>query len=153
MILCVMAMVCTMGCGNDTGMITANLVNLRSGPSTDSMVVARLYANQKVRIIEKQVMTTKQEGQGVIGKSGILNKQAYIYIGRQPYLMNQAKAVRIIGLRGSAYMVEVEVDTMQKAIGYVKMVDVEILNSNVWYRVRTENGQEGWVFERFIVRT
>lgn len=151
-LICIIATLAVFGCGNETGTITSNLVNLRSGPSTDSTVVTMLNANDKVRIIEKQVMTVDQGSQTVIGKAGILNKQANIYVNNRPYPMNNAKAVKIIGVNSGSYLVEFEADGTQKAVGYVAIADVEILKMNTWYKVRTGNGQEGWVFERFIVK-
>lgn len=141
------------GCGKETGTITANLVNLRSGPSTDSAVVATLNANERVEIIDKLLMDIDQSDKTPIGKSGILNKQTQIsvnYFDSRP--MNYGKAVKIVGIEAHYYVVEFELQG-KNSYGRVRIEDVEILKVNTWYKVRTATGQEGWVFDRFIVKS
>lgn len=128
-----------------TGTITGEGVILRQLNSTESAKMGSFSKGEKVTILEQ---TKPQNQNQAIAAKPI--KLANEYNGKYLFTLNKGKALLIEEFTGTSYNVSYQHPQMGKLYATVMPSDLESISNEVWYKVKSASGQEGWVLGKFV---
>jgi hypothetical protein len=130
--------------------VTGQDVNMRAEPSINAKRIASLDRNARVRI------ETEQSPEGN-GREAILREKTDFYYSNsntKAFSLNSGRAVNVLG-RASDYQWNISFQEKGGQLGFATVDDsrVEFIAGDTWYYINTEDGQRGWVLNKFIQRT
>lgn len=137
---------------NQEGIVNANVLNIRSGPSTNYTVLTQVKSGDKLQILEKNNEWYKVKlSNGITG----YGSEQYININK-----NNTSANNSINMEGKKGQVKVNTtlnvrkgpSTNYEVVSRLRNNDIVNLleKSNGWYKVKLSNGTTGWVIEDYI---
>jgi cell wall-associated NlpC family hydrolase len=136
---------------NSKGIVTASVLNLRSGPGISKDVIGSLFKNKQIAILGDSGDWYKVETSA--GKVGWVLKK---YITKVTSTVSRATTVVKSDSKGivtaSALNLRSGPSTSDGVLeSLFKNKQITILNtSNSWYKVKTSSGKVGWVLKKYI---
>ena len=134
---------------SDEGVVKADVLNVRSGPSTDNEVIGKLYENNTVKILESSNGWYKIQKND--GQTGWVSGE---YITLKSNSGNDSSSNSSFKATVTASVLNVRSGPSTNDIVISKIntgTEVEVLEeSNGWYKVKLKNGQVGWASAQYL---
>lgn len=128
-----------------TASIIGEGVIMRQLNSTESAKLANFNKGERVNILEQS--KPQNQNQAIAAKAIKLYDD---YNGKYMFTLNKGKALLIEEFTGTAYKVSYQHEKMGKLFATVTPTDLESISNETWYKVKRENGQEGWVLGKYV---
>ena len=134
---------------SDEGVVKADVLNVRSGPSTDNEVIGKLYENNTVKILESSNGWYKIQKND--GQTGWVSGE-YITLKSNSGNDSSSKSSFKATVTASVLNVRSGPSTNDIVISKINTgTEVEVLEeSNGWYKVKLKNGQVGWASAQYL---
>lgn len=130
---------------SDEGVVKADVLNVRSGPSTDNEVIGKLYENNTVKILESSNGWYKIQKND--GQTGWVSGE-YITLKGNSSNDSSFKATvtaSVLNVRSGPSTNDIVISKINTG------TEVEVLEeSNGWYKVKLKNGQVGWASAQYL---
>ncbi|MEY3342551.1 MAG: hypothetical protein RL090_235 [Bacteroidota bacterium] len=126
------------------GYITKKGVLMRSSYSTQSQAKATFKEYENVLVLEEYQPTNTNEG---ITKTYV---KLYDEYGQHAETLNPGRAVKIIGREGGKVTVSFQSTKRKKLTAKIDRSEIKMIGGDLWYRVKRDNGQVGWVFGDYV---
>ncbi len=134
---------------SNEGVVKADVLNVRSGPSTDNEVIGKLYENNTVKILESSNGWYKIQKND--GQTGWVSGE---YITLKSNSGNDSSSNSSFKATVTASVLNVRSGPSTNDIVISKIntgTEVEVLEeSNGWYKVKLKNGQVGWASAQYL---
>ena len=134
---------------SDEGVVKADVLNVRSGPSTDNEVIGKLYENNTVKVLESSNGWYKIQKND--GQTGWVSGE---YITLKSNSGNDSSGNSSFKATVTASVLNVRSGPSTNDIVISKIntgTEVEVLEeSNGWYKVKLKNGQVGWASAQYL---
>ena len=134
---------------SNEGVVKADVLNVRSGPSTDNEVIGKLYENNTVKILESSNGWYKIQKND--GQTGWVSGE---YITLKGNSSNDSSGDSSFKATVTASVLNVRSGPSTNDIVISKIntgTEVEVLEeSNGWYKVKLKNGQVGWASAQYL---
>ena len=122
----------------------ASNLNVRSTPALSDNIIDMLQLGDRVEVLDTiriEIKTIKQ---------ALLNQETYIEIEGIEILFQKGKALKIVNKIGdNSYRVIVD-ERNNEAI--ISKKNLDLIDKEIWLKIRLNNQQEGYVYQRFLNR-
>ena len=124
------------------GVVNGGSVSMRKEPSTQADKIGTFDKNEVVTVLEKRDVENE-------GDEGILNKNLEVGPGVS---LVKGKAVNIerIDEASQKYYISFDYPEKGKLYANVDADAVDQILTATWYRVKKQDGKEGWIFGKFL---
>ena len=134
---------------SDEGVVKADVLNVRSGPSTDNEVIGKLYENNTVKILESSngwYKIQKNDGQtGWVSGEYITFKSNSGNDSSSNSSFKATVTASVLNVRSGPSTNDIVISKINTG------TEVEVLEeSNGWYKVKLKNGQVGWASAQYL---
>jgi uncharacterized protein YgiM (DUF1202 family) len=122
----------------------ASNLNVRSTPALSDNIIDMLQLGDRVEVLDTvriEIKTIKQ---------ALLNQETFIEIKGIEILFQKGKALEIVNKIGdNSYRVIVD-ERNNEAI--ISKKNLDLIDKEIWLKIRLNNQQEGYVYQRFLTR-
>ena len=134
---------------SNEGVVKADVLNVRSGPSTDNEVIGKLYENNTVKILESSngwYKIQKNDGQtGWVSGEYITLKSNSGNDSSSDSSFKATVTASVLNVRSGPSTNDIVISKINTG------TEVEVLEeSNGWYKVKLKNGQVGWASAQYL---
>lgn len=125
------------------GIINASNVIIRQDRTTSSRAVGSFkYKDESVRIL--------QIFDGRDGSQALIKKNIEVEIDGSIYELDKNKAVKILRREGGLVNLSFTSENGNSITAWIEQEYVEELERHKWFEVRRINGEQGWVYGKFV---
>ncbi|MDA3900739.1 MAG: hypothetical protein PF637_09510 [Spirochaetes bacterium] len=128
---------------NLSGVINGTNVNIRTEPNVTSDAIRQLQKGAEVTVTAKK--STAMENDAVL--SGLT--QLTMESGKKIKL-DAGKGIYIVEERDDGFLVRYPIKDGKTITGVVDKASVKRITGETWYRIRTKQGVNGWMYGKYI---
>ena len=125
------------------GYINTSNVILRNYHNTNSSIITQFNnSGEKIEIIDLFIDNLQAQT--------LLKNSITLFVNNKKIILNKGKAIKIININNNNANISFEDEDRNILYSNIHISNVDIINTNKWYKVKRNNGETGWVFGKFI---